>query len=370
MFKKRYAEMDLYQEYRRSHERVKVMLDEKPEDIFEEPTTPPSAQDNLQKFISRHETNLKKIEDHIEEQQAINLAEETIPEENQVNSDPATSAMFRPMATGPELPPIEPEPVYNQNFYANPQNESSVQWSEDTYQPNYNFEYSNPNLPTQYANQEYPSAVDQVQNREKKEPIQHKKVEEELDDIIRDALSNVSASTNNSDDDVDPELLGMIKGLLRKTNVPLSDTSFPINYQDSFWNIPETPAQPSIHQTGPKSINESESVNSEDKAPASLDKQLTKEQIPPKVPQTKTTVKRPEIAGELGIFDPSFSTADIDDDSSLALTKKEISQQVKNLLRESLDDTKSETSKPNDLLQLEKQLKEHIEKIKQSKNST
>ena len=56
MFKKRYAEMDLYQEFRRSHERVKVMLSESMEEKNESDSTLPSAQENLQRFIKQHES--------------------------------------------------------------------------------------------------------------------------------------------------------------------------------------------------------------------------------------------------------------------------------------------------------------------------
>ena len=69
----------------------------------------------------------------------------------------------------------------------------------------------------------------------------------------------------------------------------------------------------------------------------------------------------------MGVFESAYSPIDFEDDSSLAITKSEISKQVKNLIRESLEDNKPEVAKSNDLLELEKQLKQHIEKIKQSR---
>ena len=349
MFKKRYAEMDLYQEYRRSHERVKVMLNEKPEDILDEPSVPPSAQDNLQKFISLHETNLKKIENEYEEQNAINLAEDTIPKETITSTDYPTPEMFPPIATGPEQPPITSEADYQQNYYPPYQFSNSPESVEPSLQLRNEQEFYNEPQTMHYRQEMNPPYANQEVRIENKEPIRPKKVEEELDDVIREALEKVTPNTNILDSDIDPELMNLIKNLLVKNNLTIFDSSQLMNHHNDFWNIPESSAQSATPQAPEQAVKEPQKGQSTERIPTSIDQQLKKQQIPPKAPATKTTVKRPEVAGQPGVFDPSFSTADVDDDSSLALTKQEISLQVKNLLRESLQETQQETSKVKEI---------------------
>lgn len=370
MFKKRYAETDLYQEYRRSHNRVKVMLQDQPDDFLDKPDIQPSAQDNLQKFIDLHELSLAQKEQEHVDQKSIDLALDTIATENTSEMQPIASRMYQGSDSGSTNPSFINNSEIIENYYTGPTTSTS-RFQEPDFTPVYNEELYKAYNSSQESQEitEVPPA-NQVKLPTKR-PVQHKKVEDELEDIIRDALLNVSPTTKLDTSDVDPELLEMIKAMLVKTNRDPSYSSNFESYQNNYWDSPQdsTYPYPPTPQTQPEQSTDPETQPSRENTSVRLDQQLKNEKAPPKVPQRKSTVKRPEPTELVGVFDPSFSSNDLDNDSSLAMTKKEISLQVKNLIRESLEDSHQETNKPDDLLELEKQLKEHINKIKQSRNN-
>ena len=359
MFKKRFGEMDLYKEFRRSHERVKVMLSESDTYVPEDTSEPVSAQDNLQKFIKQHEDKLNKQEEEKEEKNYVNLAEETIlPDtsalQEQTESDYSQSSDEHDYTQQEFQFETENEPLSEPVF-------SSSREQEFPQQPEYQSNFNEMNEPVFNYDTNLSSITPPYQPKtDDNALLKHKNVEDELEDIIRDSLSSFSTDTVNKDSDIDPELLKMLKNLLFKNRFNNRETNYEISrYKNENEN-----------QTNIESINQSEDSSYQTPEPISFDQQLKNQQAPPKLPQSKSTVKRPEMKGNIGVFDPSFTTADFENDSSLALTKKEISLQVKNLIRESLEEDSTETTKTNDLLELEKQLKEHIEKIKQSKKET
>ncbi len=348
--------MDLYQEFRRSHERVKVMLSETIDENSEKISAPPSAQENLQRFIQQHESKIFDLEQKASEQNYVNLATETLPEK---------SSNYSFSSINNNLPSNVSEDNFNQYTYDTKPDQISI---------------THPSVPiyeSEHPKDEIPYTAILPQNdKEPHLPVQHKKVEDELDDIIRDALNNIApASTNPTD--FDPELLKMLKKLLLKNN-------FTSNWQDNnfFLDVNEQNRGEAFYQDiNSASSNSNPNQNSLDsnsqfqpdlrqqgkKQIASFDQHLQNQQSPPKVPIKLVTVKRPDVKEQVGVFDPSFSSMDYDDDSSLALTKNEIRMQVKTLINETLEENKQESTKPNDLLELEKQLKEHIEKIKNSR---
>ena len=324
MFKKRYAEMDLYQEFRRSHERVKVMLSESMEEKNESDSTLPSAQENLQRFIKQHESKEIVPETEYEnvnsEQNFIDLENETItPERTGYSSSEVNNNL---------VIPNQERDMPQENFIAENQQfvydfaSSPLYESPRPIQENYNL-----NQNTQH-------------NMERSIPTRSNKVEDELDTIIREALNKVSPITNIHSSDVDPELLSMLKKLLIKKDLsPEARTDqFSINLADTisqgefiqnyvFSQIQNNPISNETSTEG--QLNSTEKGTSRPKS-ASLDQQVNNEKVPPKLPSNKSTVKRPETKEQIGVFDPAFSSIELDEDSSLALTKKEISMQVKN----------------------------------------
>ena len=364
MFKKRIAEMDLYQEYRRSHERVKIMLEEKIEDNSEKTDVPLSAQENLKRFIKQHESSTHFAELENPEQDSINLAEDTIPEPPPEESyfQESTNFHYTIPEPGSEFEPEQQQQPFYSTGYRQMSNYPSEVYTSDA---------NASSLPDTIAEEPYRPESKNFY------PFRHKKIEEELDDIIRDALSNISPIDNLQSSDIDPELLDMMKKFLLKDNfssvLPSSDYYFhseesnfqdqsnypPINPDRQYSNTPDE-----ISSQIPFKQNEGTLIESKSQT---FKKQLYIDQNPPNPPHSKSTIKRPESMDEMGVFEPTFSTIDFEDDSSLAITKNEISKQVKNLIRESLEDNKTETVKSNALLELEKQLKQHIEKIKQSR---
>ena len=366
MFKKRIAEMDLYQEYKRSHERVKIMLDEKIDDASEETDVPLSAQENLQRFIKQHETISHFVELENPDQGSINLAEDTIPEPSPEESYFQEPTNFHYTIPESESRP-ESEPEQQELFY-------SADYRQMT-------NYSAETLSSDGAASSLPDIVNSEEYHRPEStsfyPIQHKRIEDELDDIIRDALSNVGPINNSQSSNIDPELLDLIKNFLLKDNfssvLPFSDYFFPSdekNFQDQTPSPATYPDRQYSNTPDDLSSREPFKPNKgyliDSKIPT-VKKQLDIDQNPPNPPQSKSTIKRPEPMDQMGVFESAYSPIDFEDDSSLAITKSEISKQVKNLIRESLEDNKPEVAKSNDLLELEKQLKQHIEKIKQSR---
>ena len=341
MFKKRIAEMDLYQEYRRSHERVKVMLSEKAEDFPETPVSSPSAQDNLRNFIKQHEVLQKEPETEILEQNYVNLAQDTV-----VNS----------FSENQEF--VQHENMYERSFTSPP---------NDFQEPLYSDHNQDPGINTTFE------AFDSQKNYQIGQ-FQAKGVEDELDYIIRDALYNIHPTSKDQNSNVDPELLKIIKEYLIQNNVSsnefnfLNETSAYVPGQNSLTQSSTQFNQSNIEKNNNSLSNRPNTDNlkiSNQSRAESFEKQLQDQQAPPKLP--KSTVKRPSSPTPLASIESPFSSLDFEDDSSLALTKQELSQQVKNLIKDTLEDNKTEASKPNDLLELERQLKEHIEKIKQSR---
>lgn len=357
MFKKRYAEMDLYQEFQRSHERVKVMLNEEIGENADKNLTAPSAQENLQRFIQQHEAEPFLHEHEEPEQNFINLETETMPEEE-------SNTEFSPINNN-NASNIQENNLNHVNFN---------NYQNQFYKPPQNDLYYESESPQDFTSAEMPPP----QNYEKiNHPVKHRRVEDELDDIIRDALNNIGPYNSTTQSDIDPELLKMLKKLLLKNNMSSnwSDNNFLRDVAESGYGVEFdqndlNKSTNSYSPDGSLNSNSQPNINLESQIKpvnTSFDQQLQNQQSPPKAPTKASTVKRPGVKQQVGVFDPSFATMDFDDDSSLALTKKEISTQVKNLIRETLEENTQETSKPNDLLELEKQLKEHIEKIKHSR---
>jgi hypothetical protein len=360
MFKKRIPQMDIYQEYRRSHERVQVMLKEEIDFDSGLSIIAPTAQENLQKFIKLHELKDPYPEPQKAVQNFVNLAEDTteIPfQENKIKSDPQKEIEV-------------PEKYFNTPVDHNPQyqNLNADSFPESNFQENFTY------------NQ--PSSRNNVSNREEtnySNVKQPKKIEDELEDIIRDALNNSVINENNysSEIDPDPELIKLLRN-----NIFHQKENFNFDYQrdENFSNVEFVPSQndtiyqdqrfsrDAIEEDQSHSLNKGNGDRDRIQSKAEfLEKQIKNQQAPPKVPTSKTTVKRPEIKNSGLDSESAFFTNTFEDDSSLTLTKQEISNQVKSLIRETVENN-SDATKTNDLLELEKQLKEHIEKIKLSRN--
>lgn len=365
MFKKRVAEMDIYQEYRRSHDRVKVMLkDEVDVIISSESDTPISAQENLRNFIKQHEARL------------------LIPESDSppTPTEEELDQAFIDLKQDTILNPVLPETQSNsyQNTY------------QDTFtfqKPKYDYEYSlkkNLSPPNNFAfdekfnppnHNEEDKSTNYEEQQEQIFPFKSVKVEEELETIIREALTNFNPASSIQSSDIDPELLKMIKEFIFTT------TTTPDSFSNSFFstapfeqqNVIQFEKQLGLPENQFEGISNTASLTQKElkgNDAAILEKQIQDQQVPPKIPSTKTTVRRPSIPEPMSPLETTFSAADYEDDSSLALTKNELKMQVRNLIRESLAESDTEIpSKPNDLLQLEKQLKEHIEKLKQSRKA-
>lgn len=367
MFRKRYGEMDLYQEYRKSHERVKIMLKEQ-EVISDdkEVESPPSAQDNLRNFIKQHDTSF----DFSEEKTVI---EQPVDEQNFIRLDQDTIVQSNADFNFQNSSPFSPENEFNSQT---PDNQFQSTPQQNTSYDN-NFDLEN-EYPTDYN-----STVQVTAEKSNQSPIKkNKKVEDELEDIIREALTNYEPNTKNQSDDIDPELMQMMKELLLKNNSinPSNETftNFFSTDQNNFSSSTTDQGYIDLDSTVPENTLQNlqpieEELQFNDKSyqlqqneieskAAVFERQLQGQQAPPKPP----TVRRPSSDHPLGPIETTFTQSEYEDDSSLALTKKDIKLQVKNLIKETLENT-PESPKPNDLQQLEKQLKEHLDKIKQSR---
>ena len=352
--------MDIYQEYRRSHERVKVMLSENTEEFPEKALSNPSAQENLKNFIKRHEVQVHEVNNNppAEEPSGINLAEETI-----LHPDITTNYSYDDMESN------RPYDVNAEQY----QEISNYSVPSEGYNGNVNRHDFTPKFQNTQYQENFQKPIKQPSTSHSKA----RNVEDELEDIIRDALINQQPPTNEPASDVDPELLNLMKGLLIKklqpqaqnfqnyypnnyeqsNNLPITD-----NFQPDYYNAESQPYTPNSNET-----KTTEQTNSTKSKADAFEKQLQNQQIPPKIPRSLNLDKTEDNKSNLEVIEPAFTPIEFDDDSSLALTRKELQAQVKNLIKETLENNQKETTKPNDLLELEKQLKEHIEKIKQSR---
>ena len=195
--------------------------------------------------------------------------------------------------------------------------------------------------------------------------IKNTSIEYELENIITEAIQKPSTTNSKTIDDIDPELLNLIKKTLIQSDVDI--------FNNGNENISETPINNSnfvenqIHNTFNKNFELRK--QSYGKIAETFEKQIHPPVFNKQINQDETIDLTEKNANVINVDSLTFTsdTSLLEDDSSIALKKEELRSQVKNLIKETVNNNPSKNTTRNDLQELERQFKQSLERLKIAK---